>query len=116
MPIREILRAIVFLNRNVDGKDFNEIVNCIPDERMQDLEAGLKVRRDNGKINTVQIGRYRMQAANFTSYTDDVDKFFEKIDGLHSLKNRTVSPEDTNDSLNPSGASRFTGFDDIDKV
>lgn len=96
MPIKEILKAVVFLNRNVDGKDISETVNCIPDSRMKVLEDALIERQNAKEINTVQVGRYRMQAASFTEYTDEVDRFLEKLD-----------------SVRP--ASRFTGFDDVEE-
>lgn len=99
MPIVEILRAIVFLNRTVDNKDFNEVVYCIPDIRMKVLEEGLKNRKDSGEINTVQIARHRTQATAFTEYFDDVDTFFEKIDS-------EKLPEVIN----------FTGFDDVEII
>jgi hypothetical protein len=95
MPIKEILRAVIFLNRNVDNKDFNTVINCIPDERMKYLESALLTREGAGEINTVQIGRYRMQAANFTDYRDGIDEFLERID--------EVKPH------------RFTGFDGVEE-
>lgn len=118
MPIREILRAVIFLHRPKDKQDFNEVVTCIPDSRMKDLEEGLLEREDAGLICTVQIGRYRMQAANFTDYVDGVDKFFDRVDKtrLHSSKDRASASEAKDDSSILSGASKFTGFDDIEDI
>ena len=82
MPVKEILRGVIFLRRVADGKDFNEVVNCVPDERMNDLEAGLIARRDNGEIDSVQIGRHRKEAHPLSSDEDQVDAFFAKIDSL----------------------------------
>src|ERR1017187_5129804 len=104
MPIQEILRAVVFLNRTADNKDFNEVINCIPDERMKDLETGLIERKSIGEVNTVHIGRHRTQATNFTDYSDEVDKFFEKIDKvrIHSSMNRAAVFETADSSLSRS--------------
>lgn len=126
MPVREILRAVVFLNRTADKKDFNEVVNCIPEERMKDLEEGLAILQDAGVVNTVQIGRYRAQATSFTDYFDQVDSFFEKIStGLIAQEDRASTSEVDRLSSILSEASKirdaanFTGFNsipDINKV
>lgn len=94
MSIREILRAVVFIHRVADDKDIEEVVNCIPDSRMKDLEAGLKNRQQSGELDLVQIGRHRTQATSFTEYYDQVDTFLEKVDSV------TLSIE-------------FTGFDNV---
>ena len=80
MPIREILRAVVFLHRIADDKDFLRTVDCIPDSQMQVLEEELKIRQEDGEIETVQVGRMRYQAATLSVYQDGVDKFLETID------------------------------------
>lgn len=115
---KEVLRPIVFLHRVADDKDFNELVLCIPDSRIKVLEAGLIERQNAGQIDTVQIGRHRFEGAPYTEYEDGIDAFFSKVDAvrLHSSTNRTVVSETTNESLTLSGATNFTGFDDIDEV
>lgn len=78
--MREILRAIVFCHRIPDDKDFNELINCVPDSRMKDVEKGLRERSEAGFIDTVQIGRHRQEIHPLDVYEDQVDKFFDKID------------------------------------
>ncbi len=104
MPIKEILRAIVFCHRIGDDKDFNELINCIPDSRMKDLETGLLERKKAGEIDTIQIGRQRYQATAFDTYPDEVDKFFVKLDSLRprSSTDRTPMSEIENDGSTPS--------------
>lgn len=97
MPIREILRAVVFVHRVADDKDLEEVINCIPDERMKDLEVGLKKRQTSGELDFVQIGRHRTQATAFTDYNDQVDWFLALID---EVKLPTA----------------FTGFDNINET
>lgn len=80
--MREILRAVVFLHRVIDDRDFTTTINCIPDDRMKILEDGLKQRQANGEVDTVQIGRHRFEAAARTPYIDQIDKFFELIDSV----------------------------------
>lgn len=97
MPIREILRAVVFVHRVADDKDLEEVINCIPDERMKDLEVGLKQRQTSGELDLVQIGRHRTQATSFTEYNDQIDWFLALID---EVKLPAV----------------FTGFDNINET
>ncbi len=106
MAFKEVLRGIIFLHRPVDLKDFNEVVNCIPDERMKDLEDGLKERVDEGYISGVQIGRHRKEIHPLSPECDQIDAFFKKIDTLrlHSSTDRTP----------PSEGEEFTGFDEVD--
>lgn len=108
--VKETLRGIVFLHRIVDDKDFNEVINCIPDSRMKDLEEGLKQRRDAGEIDTVQIGRHRHEQHPLSEDFDQVDRFFAKIDSkrLHSSKERATPSEGEE--------SNFIGFDDIEEA
>lgn len=144
MPIREILRAIVFLHRITDDKDILRTIDCIPDSQMQVLEEELKIRTDAGEIETVQVGRMRYQAATLSMYQDGVDKFLEMIDEpklkqqyeqekymhdhanvrnwtpfpsypmwLHSSTDRTTESESVDDSSTLSGATTFTGFDNV---
>lgn len=98
MPIKEILQAIVFVHRVPDNKDIEKVINCIPDARMKDLEAGLAERRDNGNLDLVQIGRMRKQVHPLDAPPQDqVDDFLTELDGC------TLSPE-------------FTGFDNVKEI
>lgn len=98
MPVKEILRGVIFCHRIADDKDFTVTVNCIPDTRMKDLEEGLKNRRESGLIDTVHIGRGRFEATMHTPYEDGVDKFFAKIDNIQS------------------NTPTFIGFDDVEET
>jgi hypothetical protein len=93
--MKEILRGVIFLHRVIDDKDFNEVVNCIPDKRMKDLEAGLIERQVAGEIDTVQIARHRKEAHPLSEDVDQVDIFFKKIDSKrpHSSTERTPESE-----------------------
>lgn len=115
MPVREILRAVVFLHRLADKQDFTTTINCVPDSRMKDLEAGLLERQDAGEITTVQIARHRYDATVFTDYRDQVDQFLAKIDEvrLYGPTDRATPSEGVDGGSIPPRASRFTGFDDI---
>jgi hypothetical protein len=118
MPIREILRAVVFLHRLADDRDFLRTVDCIPDSQMKVLEEELKIRQDEGEIETVQVGRMRYQAATLSVYQNGVDKFLDMIDEvrLHSSTDRTPESESGEDGSIPSGATNFTGFDDVTEI
>jgi hypothetical protein len=118
MPVKEILRAVIFCHRIADDKDFNDTVNCIPDSRMKYLEAGLLERKAAGEIDTVQIGRHRYQASAFDEYSDEIDRFFAKLDltRSHSSTNRVMPSEGVDDGLTPSETSNFTGFDDVNET
>lgn len=116
--VKETLRGIIFLHRIVDDKDFNEVVNCIPDSRMKDLEAGLNERIQAGEIDTVQIGRHRHEQHPLSQDFDQVDKFFAKIDSKrpHSSMNRAPASEAEDSSLILDEVSTFTGFDDVKEL
>lgn len=116
MAFKEILRGIIFLHRVSDHKDFNEVVNCIPDPRMKDLEQGLIERQRDGEVEGVQIGRHRKEEHPLSPEADQVDEFFHKIDAvrLHSSTDRATPSEGEDDGSIPSEASTdFTGFDDV---
>jgi hypothetical protein len=108
MAFKEVLRGIIFLHRVADHKDFNEVVNCVPDDRMRDLEQGLIARQNEGEIETIQIGRHRTEIHPLSPVADGVDEFFAKIDSvrLHSSTDRTPPSE---------GEGEFTGFDDVNE-
>ena len=129
MP-KEYLRGIIFLRRLADMKDFNEVVNCVPDSRMLDLEAGLKKRADEGEIDTVQIARHRTELHPLSPMVDMVDGFFAKIDAVrlkpqeecpecgrpYSSMERATPSEGEDAGSIPAGASSFTGFDNVNET
>ena len=129
MP-REYLRGIIFLHRLADNKDFNEVVNCVPDARMKDLEAGLKQRADEGEIDMVQIGRHRADIHPLSPVADGVDVFFAKVDAVrlkpleecpecgrpYSSMDRATPSEGEDSGSIPDRASMFTGFDDVNET
>lgn len=118
---KEYLRGIIFLHRIVDNKDFNEVVNCVPDSRMSRLEYGLKKRAEEGEIDMVQIARHRTEIHPLSPVVDQVDAFFAKIDAVQ-LKPQEECPEcgrpySSTDRATPSEGdeNEFTGFDDVNE-
>lgn|SRR5208337_1934833 len=116
MAFKEVLRGIIFLHRVADSKDFNEVINCVPDGRMKDLEDGLKERQEEGYISGVQIGRHRTEIHPLSPVCDQVDDFFAKIDTLRpysSTDRATPSEGEDGGSIPPGDTTEFTGFDDV---
>ena len=139
MP-KEYLRGVIFLRRLADSKDFNELVNCVPDSRMAVLEAGLKQRADEGEIDTVQIARTRTDIHPLSPVYDGIDAFFAKLDAVrlkpqeecpecgrpYSSMDRATASEAEDPGSIPGGASNphiseirhseFIGFDDVNET
>lgn len=113
---KETLRAVIFLHRKADDQDFNEVINCVPDSRMNYLERALIERQNAGEIDTVQIGRHRNQAHPLSQDFDQVDIFLARLDSvrLHSSTDRATPSEGEDDGSIPSEASSFTGFDNVE--
>src|SRR3954468_16717287 len=112
MAMKGILCAVIFLHRVEDDKDFTETVNCIPDERAQELEEALKQMKEDGELDVVQMGCYRKDVHPLSDVYDQVDDFLDKI-RLHSSTDRATPSEGEDDGSTPSEASNFTGFDDV---
>lgn len=115
MPIQELLKVIVFCHRIADDRDFTEQIICIPSSNRKIFEAELLKRQDEGEIDTVQTDAIYIQATEFTPYQDETSKFLAKLDQvrLHSSTERATPSEGEEDSPTLSGASNFTGFDDV---
>lgn len=114
MAFKEILCAVVFLHRKHDDKDFTETVNCIPQERADELKAQLLEWQNEGIIDTVQVGAYWKEVHPLSEQEDQVDKFLNKI-WPRSTTERATPSEGEDDGSTPSEASSFTGFDDVDE-
>lgn len=113
--MKEILCAVIFCHRVEDDKDFTETVNCIPDSQTKVLEEALKKMKADGELDTVQMGCYHKEVHPLSPEFDQVDAFLYKI-RLHSSMERATPSEGEDDGSIPSGASNFTGFDDVDET